>query len=111
MDKSLLLVVIFLGAFSLFKAAMLIMVGMAMKPKVDEDGNIVKPVEEEDEEKQPSINEDDRSSGRFFHELKSGCNCIQLTFYAILRQLKKVSDKMHVCEIFQNLFNYAVRKK
>lgn len=51
------------------------------------------------------------SSGRFFHELKSGCNCIQLTFYAILRQLKKVSDKMHVCEIFQNLFNYAVRKK
>ncbi|KEY48463.1 hypothetical protein EH70_04000 [Streptococcus equinus] len=47
----------------------------------------------------------------FFHELKSGCNCIQLTFYAILRQLKKVSDKMHVCEIFQNLFNYAVRKK
>ncbi|SNU09599.1 hypothetical protein SAMN05216470_1913 [Streptococcus equinus] len=59
MDKSLLLVVIFLGAFSLFKAAMLIMVGMSMKPKVDEDGNIVKPVEEEDEEKQPSINEDD----------------------------------------------------
>lgn len=59
MDKSLLLVVIFLGAFSLFKAAMLIMVGMAMKPKVDEDSNIVKPVEEEDEEKQPSINEDD----------------------------------------------------
>ncbi|QMS96957.1 hypothetical protein [Streptococcus equinus] len=59
MDKSLLLVVIFLGAFSLFKAAMLIMVGMAMKPKVDEDGNIVKPVAEEDEEKQPSINEDD----------------------------------------------------
>lgn len=51
------------------------------------------------------------SSGRFFHELKSGCNCIQLTFYAILRQLKKDSDKMHVCEIFQNLFNYAVRKK
>ncbi|GAB6885180.1 hypothetical protein SEQ01_00960 [Streptococcus equinus] len=43
----------------MFKAAMLIMVGMAMKPKVDEDGNIVKPVEEEDEEKQPSINEDD----------------------------------------------------
>ncbi|EFW89739.1 hypothetical protein [Streptococcus equinus] len=60
MDKSLLLVVIFLGAFSLFKAAMLIMVGMAMKPKVDEDGNIVKPVEEEGEEKQLSINEDDR---------------------------------------------------
>ncbi|WP_423215321.1 hypothetical protein [Streptococcus equinus] len=59
MDKSLLLVVIFLGAFSLFKAVMLIMVGMAMKPKVDEDGNIVKPVEEEDEEKQPLINEDD----------------------------------------------------
>ena len=59
MDKSLLLVVICLGAFSLFKAAMLIMVGMAMKPKVDEDGNIVKPVAEEDEEKQPSINEDD----------------------------------------------------
>lgn len=59
MDKSLLLVVIFLGAFSLFKAAMLIMVGMAMKPKVDEDGNIVKPVEEEGEEKQLSINEDD----------------------------------------------------
>lgn len=59
MDKSLLLVVIFLGAFSLFKAVMLIMVGMAMKPKVDEDSNIVKPVEEEDEEKQPSINEDD----------------------------------------------------
>lgn len=59
MDKSLLLVVIFLGAFSLFKAAMLIMVGMAMKPKVDEDGNIVKPVEEEGEEKQLSVNEDD----------------------------------------------------
>lgn len=59
MDKSLLLVVIFLGAFSLFKAAMLIMVGMAMKPKVDEGGNIVKPVEEEGEEKQLSINEDD----------------------------------------------------
>lgn len=59
MDKSLLLVVIFLGAFSLFKAAMLIMVGMAMKPKVDEDGNIAKSVAEEDEEKQPSINEDD----------------------------------------------------
>ncbi|WP_423218308.1 hypothetical protein ACNVEB_000596 [Streptococcus equinus] len=59
MDKSLLLVVVFLGAFSLFKAAMLIMVGIAMKPKVDEDGNIVKPVAEEDEEKQPSINEDD----------------------------------------------------
>lgn len=59
MDKSLLLVVIFLGAFSLFKAAMLIMFGMAMKPKVDEDGNIVKPVAEEDEEKQTSINEDD----------------------------------------------------
>ncbi|WP_423217083.1 hypothetical protein [Streptococcus equinus] len=59
MDKSLLLVVIFLGAFSLFKAAMLIMVGMAMKPKVGENGNIVKPVEEEGEEKQPSINEDD----------------------------------------------------
>ena len=51
------------------------------------------------------------SRGRFFHELKSGCDFSQLTFYAILRQLKKVSDKMHVCEIFQNLFNYAVRKK
>ena len=41
MDKTLLLVVIFLGAFSLVKAVMLIMVGLAMKPKVDENGNII----------------------------------------------------------------------
>ncbi|KUE91258.1 hypothetical protein AU080_06325 [Streptococcus equinus] len=41
MDKTLLLVVIFLGAFSLVKVVMLIMVGLAMKPKVDENGNII----------------------------------------------------------------------
>ncbi|SDO72080.1 hypothetical protein SAMN05216347_10293 [Streptococcus equinus] len=58
MDKSLLLVVIFLGAFSLFKAAMLIMVGLAMKPKVDENGEILKQ-EDEAEDDKTNPDEDD----------------------------------------------------
>lgn len=58
MDKSLLLVVSFLGVFSLFKAAMLIKVGLAMKPKVDENGEILKQ-EQEAEDDETSSDEDD----------------------------------------------------
>ncbi|WFM81224.1 hypothetical protein [Streptococcus ruminicola] len=58
MDKTLLLVVIFLGAFSLFKAVMLIMVGLAMKPKVDENGNIITQDQAEEDDK-TSSGEDD----------------------------------------------------
>ena len=58
MDKTLLLVVIFLGAFSLFKAVMLIMVGLAMKPKVDENGNIITQNRAEEDDK-TSPDEDD----------------------------------------------------
>ncbi|MEE1326696.1 MAG: hypothetical protein U0K25_08730 [Streptococcus sp.] len=58
MDKTLLLVVIFLGAFSLFKAVMLIMVGLAMKPKVDENGNIIIQDQAEEDDK-TSPEEDD----------------------------------------------------
>ena len=58
MDKTLLLVVIFLGAFSLFKAVMLIMVGLAMKPKVDENGKIITQNQAEEDDK-TSPDEDD----------------------------------------------------
>lgn len=58
MDKTLLLVVIFLGAFSLFKAVMLIMVGLAMKPKVDGNGNIITQNQAEEDDK-TSPDEDD----------------------------------------------------
>lgn len=58
MDKTLLLVVIFLGAFSLVKAVMLIMVGLAMKPKVDENGNIITQDQAEKDDK-TSPDEDD----------------------------------------------------
>ena len=58
MDKTLLLVIIFLGAFSLFKAVMLIMVGLAMKPKVDENGNIITQDQAEEDDK-TSPEEDD----------------------------------------------------
>ena len=58
MDKTLLLVVIFLGAFSLFKAVMLIMVGLAMKPKVHENGNIITQDQAEEDDK-TSPEEDD----------------------------------------------------
>ncbi|MCO4522436.1 hypothetical protein Si103_01317 [Streptococcus infantarius subsp. infantarius] len=58
MDKTLLLVVIFLGAFSLFKTVMLIMVGLAMKPKVDENGNIITQDQAEKDDK-TSPDEDD----------------------------------------------------
>lgn len=58
MDKKLLLVVIFLGAFSLFKAVVLIMVGLAMKPKVDENGNVIAQDQAEEDDK-TSPGEDD----------------------------------------------------
>lgn len=58
MDKTLLLVVIFLGAFSLVKAVMLIMVGLAMQPKVDENGNIITQDQAEKDDK-TSPDEDD----------------------------------------------------
>ncbi|WP_204983563.1 hypothetical protein [Streptococcus equinus] len=58
MDKTLLLVVIFLGTFSLFKAVMLIMVGLAMKPNVDENGNIITQDQAEEDDK-TSPEEDD----------------------------------------------------
>ena len=58
MDKTLLLVVIFLGAFSLVKGVMLIMVGLAMKPKVDENGNIITQDQAEKDDK-TSPDEDD----------------------------------------------------
>ena len=58
MDKTLLLVVIFLGAFSLVKEVMLIMVGLAMKPKVDENGNIITQDQAEKDDK-TSPDEDD----------------------------------------------------
>ena len=58
MDKTLLLVVIFLGAFSLVKAVMLIMAGLAMKPKVDENGNIITQDQAEKDDK-TSPDEDD----------------------------------------------------
>lgn len=60
MDKTLLLVVIFLGAFSLFKAVMLIMVGLAMKPKVDENGNVIAQDQaEEDDKTRPGEDDSD----------------------------------------------------
>ena len=42
MDKSLLIVVIFLGVFSVLKVIMFIAYSFIMKPKVDENGRIVK---------------------------------------------------------------------
>lgn len=41
MDKSLLIVVIFLGVFSILKVIMFIAYSFVMKPKVDENGKVI----------------------------------------------------------------------
>ncbi|MGT2960489.1 hypothetical protein [Streptococcus caballi] len=51
MDKGLLLVVIFLGIFSIIKVIMIVAYSFIMKPKVDENGNFIKPAESRPEKK------------------------------------------------------------
>ncbi len=50
MDKSLLIVVIFLGVFSILKVIMFIAYSFVMKPKIDENGKIIEQEKAEETE-------------------------------------------------------------
>ena len=62
MDKSLLIVVIFLGVFSILKVIMFIAYSFVMKPKVDENGKVIeqgKTEKTEEETEEAHQKEDD----------------------------------------------------
>ena len=59
MDKSLLIVVIFLGIFSILKVIMFIAYSFVMKPKVDENGDIIKPEKTEEAEESQKKEDND----------------------------------------------------
>lgn len=62
MDKSLLIVVIFLGVFSILKVIMFIAYSFVIKPKVDENGKVIeqgKTEKTEEETEEAHQKEDD----------------------------------------------------
>ncbi|SEF24115.1 hypothetical protein SAMN04487839_10621 [Streptococcus gallolyticus] len=59
MDKSLLIVVIFLGVFSILKVIMFIAYSFVMKPKVDENGKVIEQEKTEEIEEAHQKEDDD----------------------------------------------------
>lgn len=59
MDKSLLIVVIFLGVFSILKVIMFIAYSFVMKPKVDENGKVIEQEKTEEIEEAQQKEDDD----------------------------------------------------
>ena len=59
MDNPLLIVVIFLGIFSILKVIMFIAYSFVMKPKVDENGDVIKPEKTEEDEDSQKKEDDD----------------------------------------------------
>lgn len=59
MDNPLLIVVIFLGVFSILKVIMFIAYSFVMKPKVDENGKVIEQGKTEEETEEARQNDDD----------------------------------------------------
>lgn len=59
MDNPLLIVVIFLGVFSILKVIMFIAYSFVMKPKVDENGKVIEQGKTEEETEEARQKEDD----------------------------------------------------
>ncbi len=59
MNKSLLIVVIFLGVFSILKVIMFIAYSFVIKPKVDENGKVIEQGETEKTEETQQKEDDD----------------------------------------------------
>lgn len=59
MNKSLLIVVIFLGVFSILKVIMFIAYSFVIKPKVDENGKVIEQGKTEKTEETPQKEDDD----------------------------------------------------
>ena len=59
MDNPLLIVVIFLGVFSILKVIMFIAYSFVMKPKVDENGKVIEQGKAEEETEEARQKEDD----------------------------------------------------
>ena len=59
MNKSLLIVVIFLGVFSILKVIMFIAYSFVIKPKVDENGKVIEQGKAEEETEEARQKEDD----------------------------------------------------
>ena len=59
MNKSLLIVVIFLGVFSIFKVIMFIAYSFVIKPKVDENGKVIEQGKTEKTEETQQKEDDD----------------------------------------------------
>ena len=59
MNKSLLIVVIFLGVFSILKVIMFIAYSFAIKPKVDENGKVIEQGKTEKTEETQQKEDDD----------------------------------------------------